>query len=91
MNVELVLVIVQFVVFAVAFVLTGKAIFHVFKIVTNITGRWADFMGPLILFSPSQLNAEGNKHRLAFGRLFLPLVVSYIVLFGIGVYLKHGL
>ena len=61
----------------------GKSIYHMAKIVTNVTGEYAMFLGPLILFMPSQLNDEGNEHRVKFlrnsGGLLFSIVVTPVV------------
>lgn len=63
---------------------TGKVIFHMYHVVTNITGRYASFLGPLLLLSPSQLNTKGNQHRLALGPALLGLAVCWAVLLAVG-------
>lgn len=60
---------------------TGKAFFHMYHMVTNTTGKYASFLGPFVLLSPSQFNSKGNQHRIALGTTFLGLFVCWIVLF----------
>ena len=63
---------------------TGKAIFHTYHVVTNITGKYASFLGPFVLLSPSQFNSKGNQHRVALGTNFLGLFVCWTVLLVVG-------
>ena len=53
--------------FIACFVLTGKAIYHMWFVVTNVTGKYANFLGPLLLFMPNQFNEVDNKHRASLG------------------------
>lgn len=70
-----------------ALYLTGKCIYHMYKIVNNCTGRNAFLFGALLLGMPSQFNAEGNEHRLQLLRLLPKLLAAYLTAFG----LKYGL
>lgn len=64
---------------------TFKAIFHMYNVVTNITGTYTSFFGPFSLLLPSQLNAKGNQHREALGPAILGLAICWSVLFVLGV------
>ncbi len=67
--------------FIACFILTGKAIYHMWFVVTNITGKYANFLGPLLLFMPSQFNDVGNKHRVSLGPTLIGVLVCWLVLF----------
>jgi hypothetical protein len=82
---KLVVPVVASVAFAGAMYFTGKAIFHTYHVVTNITGRYASFLGPFVLLAPSHFNSKGNQHRLALGPVLLGVAVSWAALFAIGV------
>ena len=72
-----------------AFVFTGKAIYHMFHVVTNITGKYANFLGPFLLFMPSQFTPEGNKHRVALGSTIIGVIVCWAVILLARGYLDH--
>jgi len=63
-----------------AFVFTGKAIYHMYHAVTNITGKYANFLGPFLLLMPSQFNPEGNRHRIAIVPAIIGLIVCWFVI-----------
>lgn len=67
--------------FVACFVLIGKAIYHMWFVVTNVTGKYANFLGPLLLFMPNQFNEVGNKHRASLGLTLLGVLVCWLVLF----------
>lgn len=66
------------------FFFTGKAVYHVFYLVTNVTGKYASFFGPFVLFMPNQFNAEGNRHRVALWPALLGVAVFWGVIFASG-------
>lgn len=68
-----------------AFFFTGKAIYHTFYVVTNITGKYAGLLGPLAFLMPGQFNAVGNRHRAALGPALLGVGVCWGLLFASGV------
>lgn len=68
---------------------TAKLIYHTYFVVTNVTGKYASLLGPLVLFIPGQLNASGNKHRAAMARAFLGVVSFWGLLFASGA-LNYG-
>lgn len=80
--IELALAIVAFVG---ALILTAKAIYHMYHVVTNGTGKYSGLFGPLALLMPSQFNEKGNKHRVALGPVFLGLMACWFVLYLTGV------
>lgn len=84
MSTEKVLVIVAVLAFVGAFYFTGKAIFHAYNAVTNITGKYANLLGPFALLSASQFNSKGNQHRAALGPALLGLAACWATLFAIG-------
>lgn len=63
---------------------TGKAIFHMYHVVTNTTGKYANFLGPFALLSASQFNSEGNRHRVALVPALLGLAICWGALFAVG-------
>jgi len=63
------------------FVLTGKAIYHMWFVVTNVTGKHANFLGLLALFMPNQFNEVGNKHRASLGPTLIGVLACWLVLF----------
>ena len=67
---------------------TGKVIFHVYKVVTNVTGKYTSLFGAALLFMPSQFNEEGNFHRVQLLRWLPWVVVSDTILFGLK-YARH--
>jgi hypothetical protein len=72
-----------------AFVFTGKAIYHMYYVVTNITGKYGNFLGPFVLLMPSQFTPEGNKHRVALAPAIFGVIVCWaVILFARG-YLDH--
>ena len=77
--------IVQISILVVAFVsslyFTGKTIYHMFHMINNITGKYANFLAPFVLFMPSQFNEEGNKHRIKFYPSIIGVAVSWGVIF----------
>ena len=85
MGIEKLLVFIATIVaFAGGMYFTCKAIFHMYHVVTNVTGRYASFLGPFILLSPSHFNSKGNQHRVALGPVLLGLAASWAVLFAVG-------
>ena len=66
------------------FFFTGKAIYHAFYVVTNVTGKYANLFGPLVLFMPNQFNAEGNRHRSALWPALLGVAVCWGAIFASG-------
>jgi hypothetical protein len=64
---------------------TCKAIFHMYNVVTNVTGKYTSFFGPFSLFMASQFNSKGNQHRAALGPAILGLAICWAVLFALGV------
>jgi hypothetical protein len=68
-------------IFIFAMYATGKVIFHMFKLVTNVTGTYASLFGAFLLFMPSQFNKEGNAHRVILLRWLPWVAISYAVLF----------
>ncbi len=64
-----------------AFVFTCKAIYHMYYVVTNITGKYGNFLGPFVLFMPNQFTAEGNKHRVALAPAIFGVIVCWAVIF----------
>lgn len=60
-----------------AFVFTVKAVYHMYFVVTNITGKHGNFLGPFVLLMPSQFNAEGNKHRAALAPALFGVIVCW--------------
>ena len=70
--------------FSCAFIFTCKALFHMFHIVTNVSGRFANFLGPLVLIVPGQLTPEGERHRKPFGLALVGVALGWFVLFAIG-------
>lgn len=70
--------------FGCAAICTCKAIYHMFHIVTNVSGRYATFLGPLALILPGQLTPEGERHRKPFGVALLGLVFGWFVLLATG-------
>lgn len=85
MDIEKILV---FVATAAAFVgcmyFTCKALFHMYHVVTNVTGRYASLLGPFVLLSSSQFNSKGNQHRVALGPNLLGVALCWAVLFAVG-------
>jgi hypothetical protein len=63
------------------FYLTGKFTYHVYKLVSNCTGRYAFLFGPLLWFMPSQFNLEGNDHRIRLIRMLPKLMASFTITF----------
>ena len=61
--------------------LTGKMVFHMHKVVTNVTGKYASFLGALLLFMRSQFNEVGNIHRTKLLRLLPLLLLAYGIAF----------
>lgn len=72
-----------------AFVFTGKAIYHMYYVVTNITGKYGSFFGPFVLLMPSQFTAEGNKHRVALAPAIFGVIVCLAVMLLAKSYLDH--
>ena len=72
-----------------AFFFTGKAIYHMFYVVTNITGKNASLLSPFVLLMPSQFNTLGNQHRVALGPSLLGIAVCWVLLFVSGA-LNHS-
>ena len=70
--------------FGCAAIFMCKALYHIFHIVTNVSGRYANFLGPLALIVPGQLTPEGERHRKPLGVALLGLAFSWFVLFAIG-------
>jgi len=79
---------VMLVAFASAMYLTGKFIYHMLHIVRNVTGKYAYFLGALLLFMPSQFNEVGNLHRAKLLNIFPFMFLSYSVVFGIKFYIE---
>ena len=67
-----------------AMALTAKAIYHMYHVVTNVTGKYASFLGPFLLFMPNQFNETGNKHRVALVPVLLGVLACWLVLFFAG-------
>ena len=63
-----------------AFILTAKATYHMYHVVTNVTGKYSNFFGPLLLLMPSQFNEKGNRHRIALGPVLLWVMACWFVL-----------
>ena len=61
---EIAKAIILIITFVTFFYLILKALYHGFNMINNVTGKYASFLGPLVLFMPSQFNEEGNKHRI---------------------------
>ena len=70
--------------FGCAAIFTCKALYHMFHIVTNASGRFANLLGPLVLLVPGQLTQEGERHRKPLGVALLGLAFGWLVLFAIG-------
>lgn len=68
--------------FPFAFYFVVRSIFHMYKVVTNITGKYASFYGPLLLLMPSQLNEKGNEHRIKLLYCLVWVILTFVVLFG---------
>ena len=66
------------------FYFTAKSLFHAYYVVTNVTGRHANFLGPFVLLSASHFNSKGNQHRFSLGPSLLGLAVSWGTLFTVG-------
>ena len=64
-----------------ALILTAKAIYHMYHVVTNVTGKYSGFFGALLLLMPSQFNEKGNKHRVALGPVLLGVMACWFVLY----------
>ena len=64
-----------------AFALTIKAIYHMYHIITNITGKYSSFFGAFLLLMPGQFNETGNKHRIAFGPTILGVMACWLALY----------
>lgn len=64
-----------------ALILTAKAIYHMYYVVTNVTGKYSGLFGVLLLLMPSQFNEKGNKHRVALGPVLLGLMACWLVLY----------
>ncbi len=62
------------------FVLTGKAIYHFYHIITNITGKYANFLVPFIFLMPSQFNKVGNEHRVKFIPVIIGLAICWVII-----------
>lgn len=69
--------------FPAAFYLTGKAIYNMFRVVTNVNGRYASLLGPILLLMPSMFNEIGNIYRVKLLRQLPWLFASYLVCFGV--------
>ena len=76
--------------FAFAFYGTGKFVYHMYKMIKNVTGKNASFLSAFLLVMPSQFSEEGNLHRVKLLRLLPWLVISYILLFGLNLILEFG-
>ena len=84
MNIEsLIYLAVMTIAFPFAMYFTIRLTFHMYKIVMNVTGKYASFYGPFILAMPKQFNDEGNLHRIKFLKLIPWLALSYVVCFGV--------
>lgn len=68
--------------FPFAMYFTVRLTFHMYKIVMNVTGKYASFYGPFILAMPNQFSDEGNIHRIKFLKLIPWTALSYIFCFG---------
>ena len=62
---------------------TGKVVFHMYKAVTNITGKYSSLFGVLSLVMPSQFNEEGNIHRVKLLKWLPVVAISYSILFSL--------
>jgi len=63
-----------------AFGFTAKSIYHMYHIITNITGKHASFLAPFILLMPSQFNKVGNQHRIKLFPAILGVLICWVVL-----------
>ena len=63
---------------------TLKFLYHMYNVVTNITGKSAYLLGPLVLFMPNQFNDFGNKHRTALGVPLFGLITCWLILYFTG-------
>jgi len=61
--------------------LTGKAIYHMYHMLNNITGKYANFLAPFVIFMPSQFNEEGNQHRIKLYPSVIGVAISWGVIF----------
>ena len=75
--------------FITAFCLTALCIYYMFRMVTNVTGKYASLFAPFLLFTPNQFNAEGNLYRNKFIKCFPLLVLSYLCIFGAAFILEN--
>ena len=82
---EIILSFILVLTFAVCVVLTIKMIYHMWYVITNITGKYSSFLVPFILFMPSQFNSLGNKHRLALLPTIFGISVCWLILVYFGV------
>ena len=78
---ELVKAIILLLAFVSCFYFTAKAIYHMFHMLNNIIGKYANFLAPLVLFMPSQFNEEGNKHRIKFYPSIIGVAISWGIIF----------
>ena len=69
--------------FVYTFIAISRLIFNTFKVITNITGKYAPVLGPLILFMPTMFNEEGNRHRVRVLYLFPRAVIGFLYCFGV--------
>ena len=67
-----------------AFIFTVKAIYHMYHVLTNVTGKHSGFFGAFLLLMPSQFNEKGNKHRVALGTTLLVVIACWLVLYFTG-------
>ena len=62
--------------------LTARALYVMFWVVTNVTGRFALLLGPFLLFMPGMFNEKGDFYRGKLVRILPWLLFSYLILFG---------
>jgi len=65
-------------------IFTGKAIYHMFHIVTNVSGKHSSFLGPLVFVLPGQLTAEGERHRKPLVMSIIGVCVGWAAFFAVG-------
>jgi hypothetical protein len=63
-----------------AFMFTAKMLYHMYYVITNITGKYSSFFGPFILLMPNQFNSKGNEHRNALVPVFIGLILCWLIL-----------
>lgn len=72
----------------------GHFIYHWHKIVTNVTNRYAMFMGPLILFRNSNFNEVGSeslsKAKYHFRRFVYPILITIVLFLAFTIYKNNA-